>query len=164
MRNDVRPQIVAHLIGAPRCPPQQVLRRVGRLLARLLGQLPAVLTLDRAQQPTQIHQCMLARLRPREPTPNQGRNVVQPVRPLLGLGNSSLTLNSSLCHHDLPFKVIVTLCHWSIYNCSTRALPSAARWVSITSMRVIESGIEISMCGDAPFTSDGSCCRKGGPV
>jgi hypothetical protein len=54
MRHDGSLEVVAHLISTPRRPLQQVLHRVGHLLARLLGQLPAVLPLDRAQQPAHV--------------------------------------------------------------------------------------------------------------
>ena len=45
--DDVRPQVIAHLVGAPLGAPEQVLQAVGRRVAGLFGQLPAVLALDR---------------------------------------------------------------------------------------------------------------------
>ena len=48
MINDIGAQIVPHLIGVPGRTTQQVLDPMGRRLARLLGELPAVLALHGA--------------------------------------------------------------------------------------------------------------------
>jgi hypothetical protein len=94
------PQVVAHRSGAPPGPPQQGLRRVRRLPARVRGHLPAVLTLDRAQHPPHVRERLPARRRPRGPTPEPGRPCVSPVRPPPGLGNGGLALALRRGHHD----------------------------------------------------------------
>jgi hypothetical protein len=45
----VRPQVVADRLGIPVGAPQQMLQGVGRPIPDRLGQLPAVLALDRAE-------------------------------------------------------------------------------------------------------------------
>jgi hypothetical protein len=52
--DDILLEIVPHLVGVPSGAAPQVLDAVRRLIARLLGQRPAVLALDRAKQPLQL--------------------------------------------------------------------------------------------------------------
>ena len=50
----VGPQVVAHPIGVPIGAAQQVLDGVGAVVADLLGELPAILALDRSEQAEEI--------------------------------------------------------------------------------------------------------------
>src|SRR5215218_11071281 len=62
--DDVGAQIVAYEIGIPAHAGEEVLHAVGGTVAGRFGQLPAVLALDRGQQPTQVSHGPLARLAP----------------------------------------------------------------------------------------------------
>ena len=66
MLDHVGPQVVADPIGVPAHPAEEVLHPVGRGIPGGFGQLPAVLALDRSQQPTQVGQRTAPRLDPAE--------------------------------------------------------------------------------------------------
>jgi hypothetical protein len=54
MCENVRAQVVAHLIRIPLRRVQQPLHAIRRLLSGSFGELPAILALDRAHQPPQV--------------------------------------------------------------------------------------------------------------
>ena len=60
-------QVVADGIGIPLRPRQKVLHAIRRRITSGFGQLPAVLPLDRRQQPTQIRPRPSTRFSPRKP-------------------------------------------------------------------------------------------------
>jgi len=76
-------QVVAHRVRVPRRAIEELLEAIRRRVARRLGELPAVLALDTAQQPAQVGRRMPPRLRPREPRPDpphRRREVLVPCR------------------------------------------------------------------------------------
>ena len=56
-------QVVAHALGVPDRLGEQALHAVGRSFAGLLGQLPAVFALDRAQEALQVQKRSMTRFR-----------------------------------------------------------------------------------------------------
>jgi hypothetical protein len=85
--HDVGPQIVAHRVHVPVGHSQQPLHAIGSGLAGLLGQLPAVLAFNRAQETTQVGESAAPRFRPpkaRRVAPQAGPLTRRPVaRPLV---------------------------------------------------------------------------------
>ena len=67
MLHHVVPEVIPNQVRVPPVVVQQALHSVGSGVARLLGQLPAVLVLCRAEQSPQIGQSPAARLRSPEP-------------------------------------------------------------------------------------------------
>jgi len=79
----VGPQVVAHRIRVPPRPGQQALHPGRCRLPRPLGQLPAVLALDRLEQPFNIGPHPTTRLRPPESRgqpPVQRLELRRPIR------------------------------------------------------------------------------------
>src|SRR3954453_1941392 len=82
LRDNIGAQIVAHLIGIPAHAGQKILHPVGRAVTRMLGQLPAVLTLHRAQQALQIGPYPPARLDPAKARRALFDQPIQTARPI----------------------------------------------------------------------------------
>jgi hypothetical protein len=82
MLDRVGPQVVAHGLGIPAHAEEEVLHPVGRAVARGLGQLPAVLALDRRQQALEIRRRPPARLDPKKARRDPRRQRVEPTRPI----------------------------------------------------------------------------------
>jgi len=83
--HDIVAQVVAHPVGVPPGAIQQPLHPIRGHLTGLLGQPPAVLALDLAQQPSQVGQRATARLHPPEPSTDALVQLDQPVCPYPGL-------------------------------------------------------------------------------
>jgi hypothetical protein len=81
MLDDIGPQVVANLLGVPAHAAEEVLHSVGRGVASGLGQLPAVLALDRGQQSAQLGQGAAARLDPGEARRERRAQLLQLRRP-----------------------------------------------------------------------------------
>ena len=106
MLDHIRPQIIADRIRIPDRPSQQVLHPIGLLLARVFGELPAILPLDRADEPSQIRRRTLPRFCTRNLLPNLRRDDSYALAPEPGLFNRRLILTPHLFHHN-------PLCHLS---------------------------------------------------
>ena len=76
MLDDIGPQIVADGIGVPAHAAQEVLHAVGGRVAGGLGQLPAVLALERREQALQIGPGAAARFDAAEPGSNPGDEII----------------------------------------------------------------------------------------
>jgi hypothetical protein len=81
----VLPEVVADPVGVPPRAIQQPLHPIRGQLPGLLGQPPAVLALDLAQQPLQVGQCPPPRLHPPEPSTDALVQLHQPICPDPGL-------------------------------------------------------------------------------
>jgi hypothetical protein len=81
----VGPHVVAHAVGVPPCSIEQPLHAVGNQLTGLLGQPPAVLAFDLAQQSLQPAQRPPARLDASEPRADPLVQPDQPIGPHPGL-------------------------------------------------------------------------------
>ena len=68
----VTSQVIPHQVGVPIVAGQQPLHSVGPEVSGLLGQLPAVLALNGAEQPFQVIQYSPPRLGPTKPSGNAG--------------------------------------------------------------------------------------------
>ena len=83
--DDVGPQVVADRVGVPVGPAQQVLDAVGVVVADLLGQLPGVLALHRAQQADEVGPDAVAGLAAGEPGPDPPGDLVELLPPVADL-------------------------------------------------------------------------------
>ena len=88
-------QVVAHRIGIPAHPAQELLNPVRARIARRFRQLPAVLALHRRQKTAQIRRRPPTRLGPAEPSGKPFQNRLQTARP-------ARCLSSRHCRHGSP--------------------------------------------------------------
>jgi hypothetical protein len=77
MLDDIAAQRIAHRLGVPQRPAQQMLKGIRRGIPAHLGQLPAVLALGRTQQAAQIGHGPLPRLSALEIGGQAALNIVQ---------------------------------------------------------------------------------------
>ncbi len=103
MLQDVGAQVVAHSIRVPLRAGQQPLHAVGPCLARVLGELPAVLALDRAEQAVDIAAHPLALLGAREAWPEPLLDLVPPRSPRGHLRLGEFLPAPMLLHDWTPF-------------------------------------------------------------
>jgi hypothetical protein len=82
MRDHIGPQVIAHLIGIPAHAGEKILYTVRRSVACMLGQLPAVLALHRAEQTLQIGPDPPARLDPAKTWRDLLDQLIQSTRPI----------------------------------------------------------------------------------
>lgn len=85
LREDVVAQVVAHQVGVPVVQGEQPLEPIGRLVADVLGDLPAVAPLDRAEQIPYVITSVSPWLHPTEPSRDPREQVVELRRSLTGL-------------------------------------------------------------------------------
>jgi hypothetical protein len=80
MPGHIRAHIIAKTIGVQASRPQQPLHRLRTLKTGMLGQPPAVLPLDRRQQPPHERPRRTPRLHPREPVRHPAHQLIE-LRP-----------------------------------------------------------------------------------
>ena len=76
-------QVVTHRVRVPSHPAQEILHPVRRRVPGCLGQLPAVLALNRRQQASQVGRGAPAWLGPHEPRRDPSHHLIQTRRPIL---------------------------------------------------------------------------------
>jgi hypothetical protein len=120
MLNHVGTQIIAYLIRRPGRTPEQMLHPIGRLIPRVLCELPAVFAVERTQEPLYVGGRTLARLGTENTRPHPSGHRWQPVGPPVGCVHRGL-----VCVHFLLPPLLLS--PWTgehhasaIYNCSTR--------------------------------------------
>lgn len=114
MLQDIRLQVVADRIRIPLRSGQQALHAVGVRLARMLGQLPPILTLDRAEQTIPLPPHPLALLCAGEAWPDPLLDLVPPCCP-----GGHLYLRELVFVHDLTPS--------SGHSCHTMPLPATVK-------------------------------------
>jgi hypothetical protein len=87
VRRHIGAQIIAHRLGIPVHPREEVPHSVRSRIARRLGQLPVVLALHRRQQAAQIGRRPPPRLRTPEPRCDPRHNLLQTLCPIQRLAH-----------------------------------------------------------------------------
>ena len=114
---DVATEIIAHQVGVPHVAGQQALHPIGSGVANLLRQLPAVLSLYRAEQSPQVLQCPPTWLGPPKPSRNKPVYLFNTLGPPAHLRH----LIPVRCHHlTSPTPKSSSILPSAICNCSTK--------------------------------------------
>ncbi len=120
--DDIRAQVISHRVGIPVASAQHPLDAARSALSQLLGQLPAVLPLNRRQQPSQVGHDSLAHF--------SAPNAVGNAPPHCG---QRIPLNLGVSGHPVPpvsrparYHTLPGMCH-----CSTRLVCGAKRARSV---------------------------------
>jgi hypothetical protein len=101
MLDHIRVQVIADRIRTPSGSAQQMLRPVGLRLARLFGELPTLLPLQRAEEPADIGRRPLPWFGPWKLLAKQRCDRVETAGSASRLVKVQLILTHTLFHHDL---------------------------------------------------------------
>jgi len=108
--HDVRPRSSRTSSALHAARPSKMLQPRTGSLHPIARPIAAILTLDRVSKPRSTS-APAGAAQTAGTAARSGSHFVQPIYPLPGLFKNGLAPNMSLCHHDLLFELIVTVCH-----------------------------------------------------